>query len=202
MPMAPLLHGVLEGAINRLIALDPATPARLKPLAGKVCALEISDWRQEVFFLFHEAGIDVLGQFEGQADARISGTLAALAKLGAQAQKPGGALGSGVQFAGDIGVAQAFQQFFQSLDIDWEEQVALRTGDVLGHQLARGARALIGFAKSSAEAARLNLKEYLQEEARLLPVRDEIEAYADAVDELQSDLARLEARLRRLQDRA
>lgn len=198
MPWQALMHGTLEAAIARVLALDPDTPARLAPLAGKVFALELTDLAQTLYFLFHETGIDVLGEFDGQPEARISGPLAALAKLASAAQKPGGVLGSGVQFAGDVAAAQAFQQFFAELSIDWEEQLALRTGDVFARQAGNAARALFGFARRTADTARANLSEYLQEEARLSPVAEEVESFTEAVDELQSDLARLEARVRRL----
>ena len=198
MPLGALLTGTLETAVNRVLALDPDSPARLAALAGKSFALTLTDLEQTLFFLFHERGVDVLGAYEGAPDARISGTLSALAKMGAAAQKPGGVLGSGVQFAGDIAAAQTFQQFFQGLSIDWEEQLAVRTNDVIARQVGNAVRGLAGFSRRGAETARANLAEYLQEETRLLPVADELEAFADAVDELQSDLARLDARIRRL----
>lgn len=198
MPTAALITAGLEASINRLLKLASNRDARLAPLVDKVFALELTDVKQELYFLFHDDGVDVLGIFEGTPDARISGTVRALVNLGASAKKPGAVLGSGVQFSGDVAAAQAFQNCFQNLDIDWEEQLSRYTGDIAAHQLGNLGRSALGFFRRGAETIRLNLKESLQEELRLLPTRDEVEEFTVAVEDLQSDLARLEARLRRL----
>jgi len=50
--------------------------------------------------------------------------------------------------------------------------------------------------------AEQNLREYLQEEARLLPTRYEAKEFLDAVDALRDDVERLAARVERLRSRA
>jgi ubiquinone biosynthesis protein UbiJ len=46
-----------------------------------------------------------------------------------------------------------------------------------------------------------NIREYLQEESRDVPSRYEVERFAQQVDSLRDDVARLEARLNRLAPR-
>jgi ubiquinone biosynthesis protein UbiJ len=48
----------------------------------------------------------------------------------------------------------------------------------------------------------LSLSEYLREEAQLLPDKIQIEDYMQAVDRLRADCDRLEARIKRLQNKS
>ena len=55
--------------------------------------------------------------------------------------------------------------------------------------------------RSTLKTLKLDLKEYLQEESGLLPVRREIEIFLGDVDALREDTDRLEARIERLRGR-
>ena len=63
-------------------------------------------------------------------------------------------------------------------------------------------RAAGRWGRQSADNLSLDLKEYLQEEARLLPSRYEIEEFLDQADTLRDDVERLAARVERLSRRS
>jgi ubiquinone biosynthesis protein UbiJ len=103
-----------------------------------------------------------------------------------------------VQVEGDMGVLQDLHACLAALDVDWEELLARWVGDVAAHGIARQARALAGWVGEGRESLGLDLKEYLWEEARLLPRQEAVAEYLSAVDALRDDVERLTKRVDRL----
>jgi ubiquinone biosynthesis protein UbiJ len=104
-----------------------------------------------------------------------------------------------VRVEGDTALAQHFGTILADLDIDWEEQLSKLTGNIVAHEVGRVARTAAGYADRMRATLEQNLREYLQEEARVLPTRFEIREFLDAVDVLRDDVERLGARIERLQ---
>src|SRR4030067_837902 len=74
-------------------------------------------------------------------------------------------------------------------------------GDPCGHEIGRTARAVFDWQRQAFRTFGLNAAEYFQEEARLLPVRYEVEAFLNAVDVVRADVDRLTARVQRLKNK-
>jgi ubiquinone biosynthesis accessory factor UbiJ len=72
-------------------------------------------------------------------------------------------------------------------------------GDIAARQVGNFLRGVSGWGLDTADRLSRTVAEYLQEESRDLPARAELEAFLDQVDDLAADVARLEARLRRLE---
>jgi ubiquinone biosynthesis protein UbiJ len=106
-----------------------------------------------------------------------------------------------VRLSGDTELAQRFGNALAGLDIDWEEQLSRLTGDVIAHQLGRQVRRGRDYARTLGKTVDLDLGEYLTEELRVLPSRNEAEAQFDEIDRLRDDVERAAARLERLQRR-
>jgi ubiquinone biosynthesis protein UbiJ len=189
-----LFAATVETALNRLLDLDPEVKGWLADLAGTSVALEVEGWGLTLYLLPHVDGIDVRADFPTEPDTRLRGTPLALMQLGR-----GGSLFTGaVEIAGDTELGRRVQALFQDLDLDWEELVSRMTGDVVAHQLGNLARGLRAWSRRAGRTLELDAAEYLQEEGRLLPARAEAEAFMTAVDDLRDDVARLEARIRRI----
>jgi ubiquinone biosynthesis protein UbiJ len=104
-----------------------------------------------------------------------------------------------IRIDGDNRLAQTLGEVFRGLDIDWEEQLSKLLGDTLAHRLMSRARAGGRWAERSGSIARQNLREYLQQEAAVLPSREELTTFLAAVDTLRDDVERLAARVERLE---
>jgi len=103
-----------------------------------------------------------------------------------------------VEIEGDSALAQRFGDFMAGLEIDWEEQLSRLTGDPLAHALGSRLRAASRWGQHSLDVLEQDLKEYLQDEGRLLPTRYELDRFLTAVDRLRDDGERLVARVERL----
>ena len=192
------MTAVLEDAINRLLRLDPQMLARLGEFDGKCIGLRLAGEDRDLeFFLFPSAaGFRVRATHAAAPDVTIRGDVPVFTRLvfGGSPTTRAGEL----QISGDIELGQDFQRILRALDIDWEEHAAHIVGDVAAHQLGRVARELRAWARQSGGYLRQDVREYLQEESRLLAKRESVDRFLGAVDTLRADTDRLEQRLTRL----
>lgn len=189
----------LEKLINHYIKLDPYVTVLMQPLVDKTVALSLAEFPGEIYFHFQTAGHIKLSAIAAQTDVTIKGTLLSLANL-ALSQEKAAVMGQGkVKIQGDMEVAEHFQQFWQSLHIDWEGQLANWIGDPLANLLGKGGKMLQRMARHTQQTLTQNLAEYLHEEIRYFPPREEVANIMNDIDTLRLDEERLAARIARLQ---
>jgi ubiquinone biosynthesis protein UbiJ len=193
LPLAAAIETALDLYVNR----DAQALARCSELEGKVIRFDVTVPAVTLYFLPHGDGIQVLSHFEGEVHTHLQGTALALARttLGSREDT---VFSGDLQISGDTETAQRFQDILTSVDWDWEEQLSMFTGDVIAHRLGTLARQTGHFLGDAGATLTQNMGEYLQEEARLVPTRLEIESFLAQVDQLRSDTDRLAARVDRL----
>lgn len=188
----------IETALNGLLALNEEARIALEPIEGKVVALHIQGVSLTLCFRVLNGRIDVMGAYDGEVDATISGTPFALASL--RHAKDAVMTGS-VTITGDTRAARHFSTFTQQLGPDWEELLSQVTGDIVAGQIGQGVRVLGAWAERSLQALKRDVSEYLQEEVDVLAPMGEPARFSDDVDTLRSDVDRLAARIERLSTR-
>jgi len=193
-----LIAGVIEASLKQMLRLNPEAQQQLLPLAGKVLGIHIEGLDQELYFIAHTQGVDVFSAYEGKPDAMIIGTPAQLANL-SRPDAGSRLLAGEARIEGDNATAQAFSALISPMSIDWEELLAQNIGDIPAHQAGRLLRGSLNWIMSTHGKLHEDIGEYLQEEIRLLPSRNEIEAFMDDVSKTRSDADRLEARIQRLE---
>lgn len=201
MSISATLSATLETLINQAIRLDPQTPARLTPMHGKVIQLQLQGWDTSLYLVPEPNGIQILNQFEGRADCCLRGSPLDLMRMRGARESADQLFKGSVQVEGDSELAHDFGAFLSDLEIDWEEQLSKLTGDIAAHEIGNLVRATINWGHTLNRTTEQNLQEYLQEELRLLPARNEITPFLNEVDRLRDDTERLEARLQRLKQR-
>ena len=187
----------IEEAGNRLLRLDPETLRRLGDLQGRVICIEFRDLGKKLYLRPSDSGFRLSAQSDAAPAVTLRGTLATFARLGLGTQTETLKAGE-LEIEGDAALGQRLQRLFANLDLDWEEPLARLFGDPLGHGIGRAVRAAFAWQRQAFKTFGLNTAEYLQEEARLLPVRYEIEEFLNAVDVVRADADRLAARVQRL----
>ena len=198
MTVSAAAFATLEHLVNQAILLDPDTPARLAPMHGQVIEIALVGMGFSLFMIPEPSGIQLLSNFEGQADCTLRGTPFDLARMRDRRESADQLFSGSVKIEGDTQLAQRFGDFLSGLDIDWEEQLSRITGDVIAHEVGNLARNISGWGKKQSQIIDQNLQEYLQEELLLLPGQLEIKPFLDGVDQLRDDTERLEARIARL----
>jgi len=191
----------LERLLNR--GLQASTPARerLPRLLGRSLAVVLHGAGAASLLrirLVAEADTLRLTADEEPATASISGTPGALARLLAGGEQKSAAT-PGVRIEGDAEVAQHFEQLLRHARPDFGAELARHVGETPAHvALSMLTRLSRGAAHTARSLAR-STAEYLTEERRDVVSAGELEVYSRSVDTLRDDVARLEARLARLE---
>jgi ubiquinone biosynthesis accessory factor UbiJ len=192
------LLAALETAVNRALELSPGAREELATLEGQVFALHCTAPQVDVFLAPTAQGLRLMGIFEDKATTSVTGTASDFAEL-ATATDPAATLINGnLEINGDSAPLIELQGLISSLDIDWEAPLVDALGDVGGHQLAQLLRGTFSWGKQASSGLLRQIGEYIHEEGRLSPPRDELEDFYRDVHELEMRVERLQSRAQRL----
>ena len=197
MLLAALLAGVARG-LNRVLALDATAGPRLARLAGKVIEIDCPSPALRLFLLPDGAGLRLAAHWDAPADCRLYAPAGELLRLALSHDKVGVLHGSHVELDGDSAALIELANILQDLELDWEYRLGEWLGPLAGHLFASRLRGAAGWAGQSLHSLRLNLADYLAEEARTLVGASEAEARFAELDHLKLTLERLDARVERL----
>lgn len=186
----------LEKSLNHYLALDPNSAEKLHALEGKILKLVIKPI--EIFFSFENQFIKINSQPEKNIiTATLEGYPLAFLQLPFldKAQIPK-LFKQELKISGDLEFGQHVRDLFQNIDIDWEEQISSMTGDIIAHELSQCFQYSKKFANKLTHSIQRNVTEYLQEESKDLPCREEVEDFCDDIDHLKLRVDRLDATLK------
>ncbi|MCH9755915.1 MAG: SCP2 sterol-binding domain-containing protein [Gammaproteobacteria bacterium] len=186
----------LQKAINHALALDPTTPQKIEALNGKILQMIVSPLDVHFFMCFNRQTIELLADCVDEPNTTIYSSPLGLIRLSLlPASKVRSLFNDQIRMTGDTEFGQAVKQLFDGIDIDWEGHLAHFTGDVVAHQIGRFMRRGKRFKQSLKTSLKQNLGEYVQEEARLSPPREEIEDFMNDIDALALQVERLKAHI-------
>lgn len=189
----------LQLALNTALTLDEQMPDKLNALEGKVLKLVITPLNAHFFIRFANKEILLLDRYEEQPDSIIYSSPLGLIRLSLlPSSKARSLFNDKIRIVGDVELGQKIKQIFDEMDIDWEGHLAEFTGDVVAHQIGSFVRKGLQFKKQFSTSMRLNMSEYIQEELRLTPSKNEIEDFFKDIDELSLDVERLTAHINQL----
>jgi len=201
-PLPAMLAAALDSAINPLLAMDEHSPQRLRQLAGHTVLLQLEGLGISLYLVFTARRLSVRLDSDAEPDTVISGTPPALFSMAvADGDGAWGIPGSRVRISGDATLARDLERLFSRLDPDWESRLSGWFGDVLGHQVAAGARAAVKQAKATSQTLESMTGEYFSRPSSPLARGEDIATFIAAVDTTRDAVERLEARVRNLQQR-
>lgn len=189
---------VLAATLTRVLALDPDHARLLKPLAGRIVTIELIPFDQRITLSFTLDTVFVLSDFPGKVDLTLKGSPLAFARLASSPRFQSRLFQGEIQVIGDVHVARRLQILLQCLNLDWESWLADVAGERLAHLVAASIRVAAAWHRHTLKTFQWNLAEFLQEETRALPAPMEAEELYRRIGQLRDDVARLEARVRRL----
>jgi ubiquinone biosynthesis accessory factor UbiJ len=183
--------------LNRGIAASADATRRCRALDGASFRIELEGLGMGMTLVSRGERL-ALGE-NTEADARLSGTPGALARLAATGDE---ALlrSRSVRISGDPLIARDFRDLIAIAAPDFEEELSRYVGDIAARQVGNLVRGVAGWGLDAADRLSRTFADYLQEESRDVPARAEMDAFLDGVDEAASALARVEARVRRLEE--
>ncbi|MCE3026791.1 SCP2 domain-containing protein [Salinicola sp. DM10] len=190
-----------ERAIARLLARDPATPARLRALDGRSLRLVSKAPPLALRVSFTDTGIRLsrVSDWQQHDDLVIGVDRRVLERWVAGDSLERLLFNGDLDVSGDTGMLAPLQALLLDLDLDWEGALAQALGATPAHGLARALGYLTRQARASAGEWRQDWREYLFEEARLMAGQDQLEVARDALSALRLRVDRLSARVTRLE---
>lgn len=201
MPFEPLVTAAIETTLNTLIQDDPELVRRLSRLKGQVIQVNLKEFNKTLTFIFSQQ-IDVLAAYEGESNCYLSLNVSILPELREQANITQLIKQDKLVLEGDIQLAQKFAQLITDCKPDVEEWLSRLTGDVLAHALVQGVKDIGQALQSQRSKHQNHLSQVLTEEWRLLPSSLEVAYFCDQVDDLNSQAARIEAKIQHLLEQA
>lgn len=189
----------LQKAINHTLALDETIPEKIQPLQGKVLKIIISPLNVHFFICFAPQGLQLLVDYDSTPDTIIQSSPLGLIRLSIlPASKVRSLFNDEIRITGDVELGQQVKKLFDELDIDWEGHLAQFTGDVIAYQVGSLVRQGLTFKNQISQSFCSNVTEYLHEELRLFPPREEINDFFSDIDELTLRVERLAAHVNQI----
>lgn len=195
------LNKASENVLTPQLTQDAPTQAKLAKLAGKNIAFEIKKINQTLYFLPQADALLIETEAPKDIDVTIRAKPSTILKIARDGMDNAELESGELEIAGDAITGQRFAKLLSELNIDWEELLAQRIGDVPAHIFASGLGSLLTWSKDTSSALKDNVNEYLVEESRLLASHSAVNQYLDKVDTLRNDTARLAARIQQLKNR-
>jgi ubiquinone biosynthesis protein UbiJ len=190
---------IIEKILNRYLQLDPESKPRLMALENKVIAQQFQPGDLKIYWIFNGKNIQLSDRHGGFVDVTIQGSPLDFLRFSSNLNDHTQLFASDIVTTGNLEVAQDFKALFANLEIDWEEQLSHVTGDVIAHQVGNVFRGLTAWAQQSRNSLRQDITEYVQEETRCLPPREELQDFFRDVDQVRDAAERLELRIQRLE---
>lgn len=185
-----------QKVINLALSLDEALPKKLLEVEGKTIQINILPLNISFFMIFRQGTIELVESINDEADTIIESSPIGFIRLSyLPASQARSLFNDNIKISGDIELGTRIKQLFDTMDIDWEGQLAQFTGDAIAHQVGTFARKSFSFVENIKESMKSNLSNYLQEEIKLFPPREEIEDFFNDIDALSLQVERLDAQI-------
>jgi ubiquinone biosynthesis protein UbiJ len=195
----PLVCATVEVVLNRTLRLEPEVLAELDALAGQVIAFTVDGLEWDFFIECAGGGVRVAPDFARRADVHLRGGAVGYTQLLAALRRGEAALPSGVVVEGDAELLRRFAALLRRVDFDPAELIARYTGAAAAERLVGGLKGLFGWGRSASQTLASNTAEYLREETYDLARKVDVEEWSAGIETLRDDVARLEARVKRLE---
>jgi ubiquinone biosynthesis protein UbiJ len=207
MSAQPVAVAGLQGVVNRLLRLDGELTEGVAELEGSVLEVRVQgfDWCFQLHAI--RAGVEVVPvggggeRFTVEPDLVITGPPLTLLRLLGSLESVDGVLPPDVSISGDLHLLEKLGRLARRADIDWEEPLSKLLGDSVTHEVGRGVRGFLSWARKASETFAFDMGEYLREERHLSPTKLEVDEFAVHVDMARDDVERLEVRISRLAGR-
>lgn len=178
--------------LNRLLKRSPGATEQLRRHAGQTVRLATSfkQWDAEIT---DDGALQEISNESPDAIINISPSL--LARLPFSGR---GALRD-AEFEGDPALLQTLDKIFGDLRWDAEADLATLIGDSAAHRAMTTGRAVLSTVRHATVSLQGNVSEYMVEEIELMARKVDVIRFNGEVDALVDAVARLEARIKRLE---
>lgn len=185
---------------NQILMLDNQANEGLAQFKDKIIRIKIEDLELSYCISFPNQSL-VISEFapdNRKINATIGGNLSAYLNALSSDNSSDAIFKGDLSFSGDVRLAQNFQAYLQSLNLDWAKPVTELFGDEIAYVAANSVQRMFTFLGHAINESQKDIPEYFQEEIRVLPTATELEYFYRQIDLVRSQTDRLSARIQRL----
>lgn len=196
--------------LNGLISRDPHIANQLKRFDNKIIEVVSRSPSLSITLCFDD-GLVKLSAIDSDTlllkpDAVISGKAADLLELLLSPAHSRALANTAISIRGDAALVQDLFNLLMELDIDWEDHLAplfgnTAIGDTITNEASKFASRAGDWSRDAGQSIRRNINDYLKEEIRAVPAREELNSFSDNLDQLRLHIDRATARAKQLQSR-
>lgn len=195
----------IELMINKSLDLNQNKALSINKLDQKTLTLKLAELSFSLCFTVSAQsksttnnGVVIVRAEAGSSDCTINTSLKTLKKLKANQSLTQLIKDDELALAGDIKIAQQFANVAQSLEIDWQSEIAKHLGDVPTHKLLHFGNKMTKSIIATGKQFESDVSEYLVHEQRLLVTKSQIDNFNQKSKEVAKKVDQLSTRINKL----
>ena len=201
MPIKPLVTAGIENVLNTFLYRSPALKTARQRLNGKVLRIVLKEFSTPLVLVFSERQLDVLGEWEGEADCSVITHMSVLPKLRDRQQLTALIRSGELEVEGDLQVVQNFVAFADLAEFDPAELLAPYIGDIAAESISKVLRGGSSFLRKGLQRQQRYVAEVITEEWRMAPGTLELAWFAEETSAVERAVDALTKRLEKLEDK-
>jgi ubiquinone biosynthesis protein UbiJ len=194
---AQTLSAILETVINQFLSYNLHGIRALKPLSEKTLTIKLAELPFPLSFTVSDEKIHVSSNNEDN-DCCLITSISSLIELKKEQQLTDLIKKDKLDIQGDLKVAQRFADIAQTLDIDWQSELAKRIGDIPAYKLGQLGRKLLKTLNFAGTKIQTDASEWLIHQKRLIITATEMSYFNLDVEEVEQQVSSLSQRLDQL----
>ena len=202
---AQTLSAVLETLINQFLRYNLHGTRALMPLSEKTLTVKLAELPFPLSFTVSNEKIHITTSDEHN-DCCLITSISTLIELKKEQQLTDLIRNEKLDIQGDLKVAQRLADIAQTLDIDWQSELAKRIGDIPAYKIGQLGRQLLKKMRFAAQQIQADASEWLLHEKRLMITSAELSYFSrdvDLVTQQASDLSqRIDDLINRINNRS
>ncbi|WP_181952452.1 ubiquinone biosynthesis protein UbiJ [Yersinia canariae] len=199
--LSPLITAAIETSLNSVLFRDKSLKAARLRLTGKVLRIELREMNFPLLLVFSERQVDVLSQWDGDADCIVKTDITVLVKLRDRQQLSPLMRSGELIVEGNIQVVQQLVTLLDLAELEPAEWLAPYIGDVAAETIGQVVHKSSRFLSKQLQQQQLYLAEAITEEWKMAPAplevvwfNEEVDAAARATEALSARLATMETK--------
>ena len=192
-----VLCAAVEFVINEALRFNINSNEQLTALEQKTLVVKLAELGFPLCLSVNEDKVLVTKLAE-RADCTITTSIRTLQELKKEQQLTELIKQDRLDLTGDIKVAQQFASLAETLDIDWQTELAKHIGDVATHKLVQFGKAIKSKVAFASEQIQADSSEYIVHEKRLVVTSSQINHFSQAVTAVKLQTDQIESRLDQL----
>ena len=197
---AQALSAMLEKLIEQFLRYNLHGTRALKPLSEKTLTVKLGELPFPLSFTVNNEKVHV-STSEAHYDCCLVTSVSTLIELQKEQQLTDLIRNDKLDIQGDLKVAQRFADIAQSLDIDWQSELAKRIGDIPAYKLGQLGRKIVDKLNFARQQIQADASEWLVHEKRLIVTSAELSSFNRDVDVIEQQLPKLSQRIENLINR-